>query len=80
MTWKIAVVDLPYGGAKGGIACDPAAMSPGELERLTRKFIRQIHTDIGPTYDIPAPDVNTDAQVPIRVWCRWPGKRTNLRS
>jgi glutamate dehydrogenase (NAD(P)+) len=63
MTWKTAVVDLPYGGAKGGIACDPAAMSPGELERLTRKFIRQIHTDIGPTHDIPAPDVNTDAQV-----------------
>jgi glutamate dehydrogenase (NAD(P)+) len=57
------VVDLPYGGAKGGIACDPATMSPGELERLTRKFIRQIHTDIGPTQDIPAPDVNTDAQV-----------------
>jgi glutamate dehydrogenase (NAD(P)+) len=63
MTWKTAVVDLPYGGAKGGIACDPAVMSPGELESLTRKFIRQIHTDIGPTRDIPAPDVNTDAQV-----------------
>ena len=63
MTWKAAVVDLPYGGAKGGIACDPAAMSPRELERLTRKFIRQIHTDLGPTHDIPAPDVNTDAQV-----------------
>jgi glutamate dehydrogenase (NAD(P)+) len=63
MTWKTAVVDLPYGGAKGGIACDPALMSPGELERLTRKFVRQIHTDIGPTRDIPAPDVNTDAQV-----------------
>jgi glutamate dehydrogenase (NAD(P)+) len=63
MTWKTAVVDLPYGGAKGGIACDPAAMSPRELERLTRKFIRQIHTDLGPTHDIPAPDVNTDAQV-----------------
>ncbi len=63
MTWKTAVVDLPYGGAKGGLACDPTAMSPGELERLTRKFVRQIHTDIGPTRDIPAPDVNTDAQV-----------------
>lgn len=57
------MVDLPYGGAKGGITCDSAAMSPGELERLTGKFIRQIHTDIGPTHDIPAPDVNTDAQV-----------------
>ena len=63
MTWKTAVVDLPYGGAKGGIACDPAAMSPGELERLTRKFVRQIHTDLGPTRDIPAPDVNTNSQV-----------------
>jgi glutamate dehydrogenase (NAD(P)+) len=63
MTWKTAVVDLPYGGAKGGIDCDPASMSPGELERLTRKFIRQIHTDLGPTRDIPAPDVNTDSRV-----------------
>jgi glutamate dehydrogenase (NAD(P)+) len=63
MTWKTAVVDLPYGGAKGGVTCNPASMSAGELERLTRKFIRQIHTDLGPTRDIPAPDVNTDAQV-----------------
>jgi glutamate dehydrogenase (NAD(P)+) len=63
MTWKTAVVNLPYGGAKGGIAVDPNHLSPGELERLTRKFVQQIHEIIGPQTDIPAPDVNTNAQV-----------------
>jgi glutamate dehydrogenase (NAD(P)+) len=63
MTWKTAVVNLPYGGAKGGIAVDPSTLSPGELERLTRKFVQQIHEIIGPHTDIPAPDVNTNAQV-----------------
>src|SRR5258708_9875529 len=63
MTWKTAVVTLPYGGAKGGIAVDPNNLSPGELERLTRKFVQQIHEIIGPQTDIPAPDVNTNAQV-----------------
>ncbi len=63
MTWKTAVVNLPYGGAKGGIAVDPAALSPRELERLTRRFVQQIHDIIGPQTDIPAPDVNTNAQV-----------------
>src|SRR6266511_2571518 len=63
MTWKTAVVNLPYGGAKGGIACDPQAMSLKELERLTRKFVDQIQDVIGPTRDIPAPDVNTNPQV-----------------
>ncbi len=63
MTWKTAVVDLPYGGAKGGISCDPATLSPGELERLTRKFVQKIHDVIGPQLDIPAPDVNTNAEV-----------------
>src|SRR2546425_1046753 len=63
MTWKTAVVNLPYGGAKGGIAVDPDHLSPGELERLTRKFVQQIHEIIGPQTDIPAPDVNTNAQV-----------------
>src|SRR6267142_136409 len=63
MTWKTAVVNLPYGGAKGGIAVDPNTLSPGELERLTRKFVQQIHEIIGPQTDIPAPDVNTNAQV-----------------
>ncbi len=63
MTWKTAVVDLPYGGAKGGMNCDPSKLSRSELERLTRKFVQQIHDFIGPDKDIPAPDVGTDAQV-----------------
>ncbi len=63
MTWKTAVVDLPFGGAKGGINCDPGKLSRGELERLTRKFIEKIHDTIGPHKDIPAPDIGTDAQV-----------------
>ncbi|AKT36508.1 Glu/Leu/Phe/Val dehydrogenase dimerization domain-containing protein [Chondromyces crocatus] len=63
MTWKTAVVGIPYGGAKGGITVDPATLSRGELERLTRKFTAGIHELIGDTVDIPAPDVNTNAQV-----------------
>ena len=63
MTWKTAVVGIPYGGAKGGIAVDPRKLSKLELERLTRKFTQGIHELIGDTVDIPAPDVNTNAQV-----------------
>jgi glutamate dehydrogenase (NAD(P)+) len=63
MTWKTAVVDLPFGGGKGGINCDPAKLSRGEVERVTRKFVQKIHDFIGPDKDIPAPDVGTDAQV-----------------
>jgi glutamate dehydrogenase (NAD(P)+) len=63
MTWKTAVVNLPYGGAKGGIACDPSQMGVKEIERLTRKYVDQIHDVIGPTRDIAAPDVNTNPQV-----------------
>jgi glutamate dehydrogenase (NAD(P)+) len=63
MTWKTAIVDLPFGGAKGGVNCDPTKLSRGELERLTRKFIEKIHDMIGPDKDIPAPDMGTDAQV-----------------
>ncbi len=63
MTWKTAVVNLPFGGAKGGIQVDPTHMSLKELERLTRKFVDQIQDIIGPTRDIPAPDVNTNPQV-----------------
>lgn len=59
MTWKTAVVDLPYGGAKGGIAIDPRKLSVKELERITRKFTDQIHDVIGPHEDIPAPDMGT---------------------
>jgi glutamate dehydrogenase (NAD(P)+) len=63
MTWKTAVVDLPYGGAKGGITCDPRDLSATDLERLTRRFIARIHQFIGDNEDIPAPDVNTNPQV-----------------
>jgi glutamate dehydrogenase (NAD(P)+) len=63
MTWKTAVVNLPYGGAKGGIAVDPDTLTARELERLTRHFVQQIHDIIGPHTDIPAPDVNTNAQI-----------------
>jgi glutamate dehydrogenase (NAD(P)+) len=62
MTWKTAVVGIPFGGAKGGIQTDPRQLSPGELQRVTRKFVDQIHMFIGPDVDIPAPDVNTDGQ------------------
>ncbi len=63
MTWKTAVADVPYGGGKGGINCDPSKLTAGELERVTRKFIQKIHEVIGPHEDIPAPDVNTNSQV-----------------
>lgn len=63
MTWKTAVVNLPYGGAKGGIAVDPDRLSEREVERLTRRFVQQIHDIIGPHTDIPAPDMGTNAQV-----------------
>ncbi len=62
MTWKCAVVNIPYGGAKGGVICDPKHMSIGELERLTRRYASEIAPIIGPEVDIPAPDVYTDSQ------------------
>lgn len=62
MTYKTAVVNLPYGGAKGGIACDPSKLSHAELQRLTRVFIDEIHDIIGPHQDVPAPDMGTNAQ------------------
>ncbi|MGH2574017.1 MAG: Glu/Leu/Phe/Val family dehydrogenase, partial [Actinomycetota bacterium] len=62
MTWKTAVVDIPYGGAKGGVQCDPTVMSQGEKQRLTRRFTQMISYILGVNRDIPAPDVNTDAQ------------------
>ena len=63
MTWKTAVVNIPYGGAKGGIAVDARSLSTRELERITRKFIDEIHDVIGPDTDIPAPDMGTTAEV-----------------
>ncbi len=63
MTWKCAAVNLPYGGAKGGVVVDPKTLSQGELERLTRRYAIEISPIIGPEKDIPAPDVNTNPQV-----------------
>lgn len=63
MTWKCALVDIPFGGAKGGVACDPTGMSRRELEKLTRRYTYEIGFLIGPESDIPAPDVYTDEQV-----------------
>jgi len=62
MTWKCATVNIPYGGGKGGVICDPKTMSLSELERLTRRYASEIVLMIGPDRDIPAPDVNTDSQ------------------
>ena len=66
MTWKCAVADIPYGGAKGGVAFDPKTLSQAELERLTRRYATDISLLIGPESDIPAPDVNTNPR-------SWPG-------
>jgi glutamate dehydrogenase (NAD(P)+) len=63
MTWKCAVVDVPFGGAKGGVVCDPFRMSQGELERLTRRYTASIIDTLGPESDVPAPDVNTNEKV-----------------
>ena len=62
MTWKCAVVNIPFGGAKGGVICDPKKMSKGELERMTRRYTSEIIEFIGPEKDVPAPDVNTNEQ------------------
>lgn len=63
MTWKCALLNIPFGGAKGGVACDPATLSLGELERLTRRYATEISPFIGPERDIPAPDLGTNPQV-----------------
>jgi glutamate dehydrogenase (NAD(P)+) len=63
MTWKTALIGVPFGGAKGGIQVDPKKLSLRELERLTRAFVGKVHEFVGPTTDIPAPDMNTNAQV-----------------
>jgi glutamate dehydrogenase (NAD(P)+) len=62
MTWKCAVVNVPFGGGKGGIICNPSQMSPGELERLTRRYTAELIDFIGPDKDVPAPDMNTNEQ------------------
>ncbi len=63
MTWKCAVVDIPFGGSKGGVICDPLKLSVGELERLTRRYTAGIINTLGPDSDVPAPDVNTNERV-----------------
>jgi glutamate dehydrogenase (NAD(P)+) len=63
MTWKCAVVNIPFGGAKGGVICDPKTMSRGELERMTRRYTAELMEFIGPEKDVPAPDMNTNEQV-----------------
>src|SRR5690242_1956191 len=63
MTWKCAVVNIPFGGAKGGVICDPHKMSMGELERMTRRYTAELVDFIGPEKDVPAPDVNTNEQI-----------------
>ena len=63
MTWKCAVVNIPYGGAKGGVVCDPKALSPGELENLTRRYATEISILMSPEGDIPAPDLGTNPQI-----------------
>src|SRR5277367_5592013 len=62
MTWKCAVVNIPFGGAKGGVICDPQKMSQGELERMTRRYTAELIEFIGPEKDVPAPDMNTNEQ------------------
>ncbi len=68
MTWKCALVDIPFGGAKGGVTCDPKALSPGELRRITRRFVSELGDDIGPHTDVPAPDMYTDEQTMAWVY------------
>jgi glutamate dehydrogenase (NAD(P)+) len=63
MTWKCAVVDLPFGGGKGGVTCDPATLSQGELERITRRYAAELVEVVGPDKDVPAPDVGTTPQI-----------------
>jgi glutamate dehydrogenase (NAD(P)+) len=68
MTWKTAVVDIPLGGGKGGVTCNPKELSPGELERVSRGYVRRVAGFIGPDIDVPAPDVYTNPQV--MAWMR----------
>ena len=72
MTWKCAVVNVPFGGAKGGVVCDPQQMSMGELERMTRRYASELLDFIGPEKDVPAPDMNTNEQTMAGSWTRIP--------
>ena len=68
MTWKCSVVDIPFGGAKGGVNCDPRELSKSELENITRRYIADLGSNIGPEIDIPAPDINTDPQIMLWIF------------
>ena len=68
MTWKCAVVDVPFGGAKGGVACNPAELTESDLRRITRRFVSQLGDALGPFVDVPAPDVNTNARTMAWVY------------
>jgi glutamate dehydrogenase (NAD(P)+) len=68
MTWKCAVVDVPFGGAKGGVVCDPKKLTTSDIRKITRRFIAELGDNIGPHTDIPAPDVNTNAGTMARIY------------
>ncbi len=68
MTWKCAVVDVPFGGAKGGVCCDPSELTESDLRRITRRFVSQLGDALGPFVDVPAPDVNTNARTMAWVY------------
>src|SRR5438445_7579750 len=68
MTWKCALIDIPFGGAKGGVACDPKMLKPNELRKVTRRYIAELGDLIGPYTDIPAPDLGTDARTMAWVY------------
>ncbi len=68
MTWKCAVVDVPFGGAKGGVTCNPKELTPSDIRKITRRFIAELGDAIGPNTDIPAPDVNTNAGTMARIY------------
>src|SRR5574338_747580 len=71
MSWKCAVVDIPLGGGKGGVVCDPHYLSPREQEQICRGWVRQIARNVGPDIDVPAPDVMTSAQHMIWMLDEW---------
>ena len=73
MTWKTALIDVPFGGAKGGVVCDPKKLSAGELRRITRRFISDLGENIGPHTDIPAPDLYTNSQTMAWIFDTYDG-------
>ncbi len=77
MTWKAALVKIPFGGAKGGIACDPKKLSRTETERLTRAYTEHLGDNIGPYYDVPAPDVNTNSQIMAWIFDEYAKSHSN---